>query len=329
MLQGPYLPVLISVVIGFVVVYLMTPRAARRLKERGVTGVDVHKPHRPAIPTMGGLVLVAGYVAGILWSLAVFPDFFKELTGILSTILMISMVGMIDDVLQLRHSIKVLLPIVASLPLILVVSEDRVMTLPFIGLLRVGVFYPLLLVPLGVVAAANLTNLLAGFNGLEVGMGLVAITSLCASSFLMGNAKGMVILAPMIGALLAFMAFNWYPAKIFPGNSGTYVIGAIIAAGVIVGDMEVVGIICLIPYVAEFFIKLRNLFRGECFGLVNGDGTLSAPASPSESLTHIIMKLGRLKESRLVMTLIIVEAIFGAIAVIVTYLSIFYVLIPG
>ncbi len=324
MLPGPYLNILISVIIGFIVVYFTTPRAARRLKERGVTGVDVHKPEKPSVPTMGGLVLVAGYLAGILWSLAAFPDFFKELTGILSTILMISMVGMIDDILQLQHSIKVILPIIASLPLILVVSEDRVMTLPLIGLVKVGIFYPLLLVPIGVVGAANLTNLLAGFNGLEVGMGLVAIASLSLCAFLIGNLKGMVILTPMIGTLLAFLVFNWCPAKIFPGNSGTYAIGAIIAAGVIVGEMQVAGIICLAPYILEFFIKLRNLFRGQCFGQVNRDGTLSPPRSPTESLTHVIMKLGSFRESRLVTILIAIEAIFGGIAVLVTYLSIFY-----
>jgi len=278
---------------------------------------------------MGGLVLVAGYLAGILWFLVAFPDLFRELTAILSTILMISMVGMIDDILQLRHSIKVMLPLVASLPLMLIVSEDRVMMLPFIGLVKIGLFYPLLLVPIGIVAAANLTNLLAGFNGLETGMGLVAIVSLFISCFLLGNLNGIVILAPMIGPLLAFLVFNWYPAKIFPGNSGTYVIGAVIAAGVIIGDMEIIGIICLLPFIMEFFIKLRSLFRGQCFGLVNGDGTLSAPRSPTESLTHIIMRLGRLTELRLVTTFIIIEAIFGGIAILVAYLSAFYVLIPS
>ena len=328
MLPGPYLHVIVSVIIGFIIVYYMTPIAARRLKERRVTGVDVHKPERPLIPTMGGLVLVAGYLASILWFLVIFPDFFKELTAILSTILMISMVGMIDDILQLRHSIKVMLPMVASLPLLLIVSEDRVLTFPFIGLVKVGFFYPILLVPIGVVAAANLTNLLAGFNGLEAGMGLAAISSLSIASLVIGN-EGMFVLVPMIGPLLAFLVFNWCPAKIFPGNSGTYVIGAIIAAGVIIGDMEVVGMICLLPYIVEFFIKLRNFFGGQCFGLVNGDGTLSAPYSFTESLTHVIMRRGKLTESRLVSELIIIEAIFGGIAILVAYLSAFYVLIPG
>jgi UDP-N-acetylglucosamine--dolichyl-phosphate N-acetylglucosaminephosphotransferase len=324
-----YSSILVAIIIGFIVVYLTTPKFARRLGERGLTGVDVHKPQKPKIPTMGGVVLLAGYLSGMMFSLAAFPTFIKELTGVLTTILMIAMVGMIDDILQLQHSIKVVLPIVASLPLMLIVSEDRVMLLPFIGLVKIGVVYPLLLVPIGVVAAANLTNLLAGFNGLETGMGLMAIISLSVCALLLGSVKGLTILAPMIGPLLAFLVFNWYPARIFPGNSGTYMIGAVIAAGVIIGDMEVVGIVCMIPYVVEFFLKVRNLFRGQCFGLVNDDGTLSAPKPFIESLTHIFMRLRRFTEPRLVTLLLLTEAVFGVIAIVVTYLNIYYLLIPG
>ena len=329
MLQISHLNVLIAIIIGFLVVYGATPKFAQRLKERNLTAVDMHKPSSPMIPSMGGLVIVTGYLAGVLWSLVAFPSFFTELAGVMSTMLMISMLGMIDDILQLRHGIKVLLPIVASLPLVIIVGADRVIMLPFVGLVKVGVFYPLLLVPIGIVASANLTNMLAGFNGLETGMGLIAVTCLSISAFLTNNLKGMIVLACMIGPLLAFLSYNRYPSRIFPGNSGTYAIGAVIAAGVIVGDMEVLGIICLIPYIAEFFIKARTLFKGQCFGLVNEDGTLSAPSSLPESLTHVMMGLGRFSEPKLVKIFYLMEAVFGGIAILVAYLSIYYILIPS
>lgn len=324
----PYVHLCISSLISFLVVYLITPRLIGKLNEKNLTGVDVHKPGKPRIPLMGGLAIIAGYLSGALWLLIVFPEYYGELISVLSSILMISMLGVIDDVLDLRHAVKVLLPILASLPLTLVVGEDRVMLFPILGLINLGVAYPLILVPVGVAASANLVNMLAGFNGLEAGMGLIAASTLSVSALLVGSVKGAILLAPMIGALSAFLIYNRYPAKIFPGNSTTYAIGAAVAGAVIVGDMEVLGVICLAPYVAEFFVKVLHRFKGECFGVLTANGSLRAPENIA-SLTHALMRIGKLNEQKLVATFYLIEAFCGSIAIVVAYFSLYLTLFPS
>jgi UDP-N-acetylglucosamine--dolichyl-phosphate N-acetylglucosaminephosphotransferase len=317
-----------AALVAFFAVYFTTPRLIRRLKKEGLNGIDLHKVDRPMIPRMGGLAIMLGYVSGALLLLPVFSQIYVALTAILSSILMVAMLGIIDDVLDLSQATRTLLPLIASLPLTISVSQDRVMLFPIIGFVDLGLAYPLVVVPIGFVACANLTNMLAGFNGLEAGMGLIASAALFVSAILLGSTKGAIILSPMIGTLLAFLIYNRYPARIFPGNSGTYAIGATIAAAVIVGDMEVLGVICMTPFVVEFFLKAIGRFRGECFGVPASDGTL-LPPERTASLTHLAMRLKRLKEKELVLWFLVVEAAFGSIAILVAHYNLYYFLFPA
>jgi len=316
----------LAALLAFLTTYSLTPRVILRLTIRGITGVDVHKPNHPKIPEMGGVVIAAGYGAGLLFLLAVFQRLVTPLLAALSSIFMVCMVGMVDDILTLSQKTKVILPVLAALPLMIALNTDRGMLIPFVGPISLGLLYPLILVPVGLVVASNLVNMLAGFNGLESGLGIITTTSLLVAAILTKHNNCAVILAPMIGALLAFLLYNKYPAKILPGNSGTYSIGATIAAAVIIGDMEVVGVICLIPFVIEFFIKARKRFKGQCFGVLNPDGTLSPPSNSVESITHIFMRFGRYTEAKLVHRLWILGALFGLLAILIAYLAPYYAL---
>lgn len=321
----PLLHILASMVPAFIITYMFTPKMIKRLRIRGMTGIDVHKVNKPKIPEMGGVVIVAGYLIGVLTILILQQEILPQLLAALSAVLMVCMVGMIDDILGLSQRTRTILPIVASLPIIIVLGGDRTMLIPLLGTVHLGMVYPLILVPIGFTAASNLVNLLAGFNGLEAGMGAIAIASLATAALISGHSLSAYISAPMLGALIAFLIYNKYPAKIFPGNSGTYSIGGVIAAAVILGDMEVIGAICLMPYIIEFFIKARTRFKGQCFGIVNPDGTLS-PLNPIQSLTHLLMKLGSCSEAQVVKRLLLIEAFFGASAVIIAYFSLYYIL---
>ena len=315
----------ISAVIAFLGTYLTTPKIMERLRYRNITGIDLHKRDRPVIPTMGGVTIACGYFVGTLFLLAVFNDLLAPISAAASSILMICMIGMIDDILDLSQRTRVFLPIIASLPLMVAASAERTMLIPLVGRVSLGILYPLIIVPIGVVAASNLTNMLAGLNGLEIGMGAIAVSSLIVSAWISGKWTCMLILTPMLGALLAFLRYNVYPSQVFPGNSGTYLIGAVIAAAVILGDMEMIGVIALLPYIAEFFIKAGTSFQGESYGTLNRDGTLS-PTNPNhvESLTHLIMRLGKSTEKEIVARFWLLEALVGALSVVTAYLSLYY-----
>jgi UDP-N-acetylglucosamine--dolichyl-phosphate N-acetylglucosaminephosphotransferase len=227
------------------------------------------------------------------------------------------LLGVIDDLIGIRQWVKALLPVIAAFPLVVVRVGVSTMRIPLIGRIDFGPFYALLLIPFGITGAANAVNMLAGFNGLEAGMGLVALGSLAAIAAGFGKLTALTLLLAGIGALLGIIYFNWYPAKIFIGDVGTLSIGAIIAAAVIVGNFEWAGVIVIFPYALDFLIKAAHGFpsRG-WWGELRKDGKLQCPDSGPVGLAQWVLKVtGGLHERTLVLVLIGFEALCGLAAV--------------
>ena len=297
-----------------------------RLRAAAVVGQDVHKKGRPEVPEMGGLVILIGFGAGLLLALAMMSFFhlfvfanMLLLVAALSTILLAGLIGILDDLLGMSQWAKALLPIFAALPLMAVRAGHTWMWIPFLGRVNWWIFYPLVLVPLGVTVAANAVNMLAGFNGLEVGLGIVAIGSLSILAAALQETTALIILLSGLGALLAVIYYNWYPARLLVGDVGTLSIGAIIATAVIVGNFETAGVIVMIPYAIEFLFKAMHRFPtgGEgTAGQLGEDGRLYCPATGPVGLGQLLMKLfGGLHERTLVLILIGIEAVFGVLAI--------------
>ena len=139
--------------------------------------------------------------------------------------------------------------------------------------------------------AANAMNMLEGFNGLSAGMGLIMVSSLIIISFVNGmnsNRESLQLLIPLFGSLLAFLYFNVYPARVFPGDSLTLVLGATICCASL-ESLKFEGFILMLPMIVEFFLKLRGNFKGQCFAQ-SLDGNILIYKGRTESLTHFVMK---------------------------------------
>ena len=159
-------------------------------------------------------------------------------------------------------------------------------------------------------------NMLSGFNGEETGVGLVAVASLAFIAYHNHETAAFLILLAALGALLATLYYNWYPAKVFIGDVGTLTIGAIIASAVIVGNFEVAGLIIIIPYFLEFLIKAWNRFPSRGWWLTYRGGKLYCLESRPKGLGQLIAKIaGGMSERNITLSLMGLEAIFGAIAI--------------
>jgi UDP-N-acetylglucosamine--dolichyl-phosphate N-acetylglucosaminephosphotransferase len=226
----------------------------------------------------------------------------------LFTIIGIAFIGLIDDLVNLRRVVKGLLPFFIAIPLGMS-TTNPIIVIPGVGPVDFGV-YIVVIVPLGVTCAANATNMLEGFNGLSAGLGVIISAILIVISFLKGFTDALFLLFPLLGALLAFLRFNVYPAKVFPGDTLTMFTGATIASAAIISNLKFVGAILLVPMVLEFFLKLRGRFRSETFGEVDDQGYLYYN-NRTESLTHLVMKLRKLKEWQLVAVFWFIEILIG------------------
>jgi UDP-N-acetylglucosamine--dolichyl-phosphate N-acetylglucosaminephosphotransferase len=321
--------------VSFLIVYFITPKVARKIKEQGITGVDVNKPDRPAIPKIGGITILLGFSIGVLLSLQLYSGGINHeyMLAAICSITLIAVLGLLDDILDLPDRYRVLLPLFAAIPLMVTKAGTSTMSLifltvnfnigvvvlPFLGPFDVNL-YSLLLVPIGVIACSNLVNLLAGFNGLEAGVGAIISFSIFMASIILDGmglhtTEASFIMISLFGACLAFLFFNWYPAKIFPGNITTYMIGAAIVAAVVTGNMERIGVICLIPQIIEFLLKARSPnFSAENFGRVGKSGRMYYNGK-IYSLTHLLMKTIHPTEKQLVIILLAFQALCGAAAV--------------
>lgn len=210
----------VSLLVALLVILILIPR----LKRVKSAGKDMHKPGQPEVPEMGGLAIVAGFGAGILLALGAisFLHLFPQvdiviLLAALSTVLLTGLIGIVDDLIGLRQLVKTLLPLIAALPLMAVRVGQTTMRLPFLGQVNFWIFYPLILVPLGITGAANAVNMLAGFNGLEVGLGAIAMGTLAIVAASLGKTTALILLLSGLGALLGVIYYNWYPAKVWWG----------------------------------------------------------------------------------------------------------------
>ena len=307
--------------VSFIASFAGFPIIIPRLKSAGIVGKNMNSEKQEEIAEMGGLVIAAGFGVGIVFAifLRTFFDLFLSVSltsilAVLSTVLIVVIIGVFDDLISIRQWIKAVIPVFAALPLMALKEGYSMMRIPFVGLIDFGIFYSLVLVPLGITGAANAVNMLAGFNGLEVGMGVVAIGALAVIAYLIGQTTAMIILLAALGALVATLYYNWYPAKVLVGDVGTLTIGAVIASAVIVGNYETAGVIIIIPYVVDFLIKAKNGFPYS-FGVYR-EGKLYCPDGGAVGLAQLIMKVcGGISERNLVLVLMGIEAIFGVIAI--------------
>jgi UDP-N-acetylglucosamine--dolichyl-phosphate N-acetylglucosaminephosphotransferase len=315
---------ILSGLLAFAITFILTKVIIPRLKYAGITGEDENKEGRPKIAEMGGFAIVGGSVCGILLALFfhTFLGFEFHLVNVLAaliTILLISFIGVVDDILNVPQYLKALLPLGAAIPLVAVSAVgSTVMDIPFIGEIDFGIFYIVLLVPLGVAVTSNLTNMFAGYNGMEAGMGSIIFLAIFLIAVSHSHPEMGIISIAMLGALLAFLFYNWYPAKVFPGDVGNLTIGGALASAVIIGNFESAGAILMIPYVIDFFIKLKNGLPHTFSEIKNGK--LYPKEGRVMGFSHLAMKaFNGISERNLSVLFIAIEGVF-ALLLFVMYL---------
>ncbi|BCU69185.1 UDP-N-acetylglucosamine--dolichyl-phosphate N-acetylglucosaminephosphotransferase [Stygiolobus caldivivus] len=319
--------IILSIVVSFIVTYLATKWTIVEAKKKGFVGTDVNKLEKNQVPVLGGIGIVAGFIAGsftylvseIDFGRTMFNSLFIERTvvSVLLSSLIIGFLGLLDDIFNLRQSIRAFLPIFASVPLAIYSIGHSTISIPFFGLVNFGVFFYIIILPATLTITSNAFNMLEGLNGLGAGMGLIMASAL---AFIGLRSTGPtfhagVLALILVFVLLAFLLFNIYPAKVFPGNIGTYFIGSVIGSIGIAGFMYTALFFLYIPYVIEFILKAKTKFKGVSFGKVSPEGYLYWDGKPN-SLTHVIMRIGKFKEYQIVIILWSLELVFAIMAVI-------------
>jgi len=239
--------------VAFILVFVIMPYYINWAHEKNITNIDCHKPNKPKYANMGGFVLLIGYFIGLF---CIFPfvkgyDLFAIMSGAFS-VLLVGFVGAFDDLFRLTELQKIILLLMGSIPLIATLAGDSIITVPFLGGVNIGYFYPFLIIPILMLVYSNSTNMLAGYNGLEAGLAIITLLFFIFSAIILNNSLVLIILIPLLGALIAFYYFNAYPAQVIFGDVGTLSIGASFAVAMILGNIEFIGILLTLIYLINF-----------------------------------------------------------------------------
>jgi len=329
-------------VVSFFITLFLTQRWIRSARSAKLLGKDLNKYKNPFVPEAGGIAVALAVCFSV--QIYVFLKTFRllgtpethivEAFAISATVLLAGFIGFTDDILGWKRGLtqfrKVLLTIPIAIPLMVINAGHSEMNLPFFGLVDFGLIYPLLLVPVGVIGATNGFNLLAGYNGLEAGMGLIIFTAFGVTGLIVEKYWISLIAFIVSASLLAFLYFNWYPAKVFPGDSLTYSIGSLIAVIAILGDMERLAVWLFLLYFIEglLYFRARAVDKAgdvQAFGIPDEDGSLEMPYEKVYDTTHFaiwfLKKLkGKVYERDVVLFLLFVQfmiAISGIILLII------------
>ena len=293
---------LASVLISFALAVLSLPRWIRKCKRSDLLWEDMNKFEKTRnIAASGGIVVVMSFILGVLCYIALRTFIFNAIAdgginlllfALINVILILSVVGLIDDLLGWKHGglsarLRIFLAIFASVPLVVINAGTSLINIPFFGVINLGILYPLIIIPIGIAGATTTYNFLAGFNGLEAGQGIIILSFLSLIAYITGNPWLTIVGLCMVAPLLIFYYYNKYPAKIFPGDVLTYAIGALIAGMAILGNFERIAIFIFIPYIIETFLKIRGKLKKQSFGKPNPDNSLELPYEKIYGLTHL------------------------------------------
>ena len=295
------LPLLLSFFTGL----FLIPFWIKKAKEIGLLWEDMNKPEHPKnVAGSGGIGVVLSFILGTLTYIAIKTFYFKsqdnliEIFALLSVVLVIAFIGVLDDLLGWKKGglsirSRLVLLFFSSIPLIVINAGKST-----IFGINLGLLYPLIIIPLGIVGVSATFNFLAGYNGLESSQGIIILSSMGLITFLIGEKWLSVITLCMVASLISFYLFNKSPAKVFPGNILTYSVGALIATVAILGNIEKIALFFFIPYIIETILKSRGKLKKQSFAKVNPDGSLELPYDKIYGLEHLaILILKKVKPS--------------------------------
>lgn len=231
---------LITFVLAFIIAFSATPIARRLAIKVGAVDIpkDDRRMHKKPIALMGGVAIIAGFVISVLFDSLSSSRIFspgKELLGLMTGVAIISVMGILDDIRTLNYKLKLLFQITAALSVVLI-SGTRIMSItnPFVSE-GISYFSPLISYPLTIlwiVGITNAINLIDGLDGLAAGVASISSLSLFFVSILRPDALNpaltvytAVITAALAGSTLGFLPFNFNPAKIFMGETGSAFLG--------------------------------------------------------------------------------------------------------
>lgn len=310
-----WIKVMLAVLIAFVVSFALTPVVkilAQKLGAMDVPG-EARRVHDHPIPRMGGLAIFLGFIVSML----LFVDITQEVRGILLGSIIIVITGVIDDIISLRAWTKFLIQILAAVIAVLHGVVINVVSNPNVFSSQEAIVLGWLAIPLTVlwiVGITNSVNLIDGLDGLAVGVSTISCVTILVVALLVSEPNVALIVAALAGACIGFMPYNLNPARIFMGDTGSLLLGYVLATVSVLGLFKFYAIVTFVVPVLALAVPLSDTLFAFCRRILHGQSPFHADRG---HFHHKLMDLG-LNQKQAVAILYAISATLGLAAVVLT-----------
>ncbi|MFB5632853.1 MAG: glycosyltransferase 4 family protein [Nitrosopumilus sp.] len=252
------IPAVISCIVAFVVVFIMTPPLIKFLEKRNLTVKDVNKKESVMVARPGGISIIVGIIASEIILYAFLQ--MNEILAVLITTSAAFIIGYVDDRKVMGGWFKPVTLAIAALPIIALGAYDGDLAFPLFGTVQIPLLY-LALIIFMIPITGNTINSIDVLNGVASGFMVIASFSLSICLFIVQNYEIAIVSLPLGFVSLAFYKYHKIPSRIFPGDSGALTLGAMYGAIAIVGSVEIIAAIALLPAVVNSFLFLSSVKR--------------------------------------------------------------------
>ncbi len=257
--------IIIPFIVTAIVIAITSILIIRIERKLGLLCKDVHKQGNVNIPCIGGFSLVIGLYVGVflLWLYKIIG--YEIFASFMIYLSLSFVIGLVDDLIDLRSRWKIILGLLPTLPLIIFNAYTPRPWVPFLGYIRISSLYPLLMAG-AITVYLNAANMFDTHNGTLPfitlsSIGFAVILKLYVHAPLNDERIYQIIAIPLLFsiAILSYLPFNIYPAKMFNGNTGAYVLGSLLAYTAIVDKVEFYIILSTLPMFINGFYYISSV----------------------------------------------------------------------
>ena len=297
----------IAIAISFIASIILTP-LVRKLAFRvgAVDRPNYRKVHESVMPRIGGLAIFGAFLIG--YALLLPKD--SHSTGILIGAAIIILTGFLDDMLEITAKAKVIGQMLAAIAAVTIGGlQIDFINLPFGGQLEFG-YLSIPITIIWIIGITNAINLIDGLDGLAAGVSTIALISLAIMAVIMGNPFVTATAAILAASSLGFLLFNFHPAKIFMGDTGSLFLGFMISVLALLGFKNVALVSLIIP-VIMLGVPISDTF----FAIVRRIRMKQPISAPDKShLHHCLLRIG-FSHRQSVLIIYGLAALFGVAAI--------------
>ncbi|MBS4174180.1 MraY family glycosyltransferase [Bacillus sp. FJAT-49736] len=299
----------LTMFICFICSIIITPLVKKLALKLNVTDLpNKRKVHQHVMPLMGGLAIYISFMVGFL--ILTPTDIHYSVSWILLGGLIIIITGILDDKFELSPKLKLLGQLLAAIAVIMGGIEIDFINLPFGGKLEFGIFaIPFTII--WIVGVTNAINFLDGLDGLAAGVCSIALITISGMAVLMGNFFAATLGAILLASTLGFLIYNFHPAKIFMGDTGSLFLGYMISVLSLLGFKNIAFISLVIPVII-LGVPLSDTF----FAMVRRFSNKQPISTADKShLHHCLLRMG-FSHRQTVLIIYAIATMFGLAAII-------------